>query len=698
MRLKALAIIIFCFLITSSFVLLYFDEFSEASGNEIYVHNAIYAFRDGSAEHPYASIQYAINLANEGDTIYVFGGTYNETLSLDKRINLIGSVESGNTVISKHESHMYTIDITADYVTLEGFNISEESNSNQVALIYVRSNSVVIQRNNITYSGTYGIYLDSSDDNTIGSNVINDTKGIYLSSSNNNVIHSNKISNGSEAAVYMDPLDNNNIIYNNNFSYNKYGIYAFDCSKGNISNNTINYNDLDGIKLQTGNDVVIANNVIRNNDRNGISLNCLNAFINNNTIKNNQKGIDIFGSNCIIKNNTIHDCSIYGIYAESGSKNNVFYLNDLADNIKNVKEDGNNQWYYGIQGNYWDDYNEVDRNLDGIGDTSYTVSGGGTDICPLGYFLKPPNKPKEPSPEDGEDSVGLVVTLEVEVSDPDSEKMKVFFYHASTGDPQTDELKGIDYSANDGEIASCSFTLPFETTFAWYAVANDSKLEKQSDIWYFTTKQRPPENEKPVADPGGPYTKGVDQVVEFDASESKDPDGSIDFYRWNFGDGTSEILDISPTHSYAEAGTYEVTLTVIDDNGSSDMATTTVTISDSPFNQDPIANVGGPYSGNVDNIVSFNGSSSYDNDGTISSYSWDFGDGDTAIGQTTTHVYTSEGSYTVTLTVTDDDGATDTTSNTVGISPLSGGGIPGFEIILVIISIAFIFTLKRRRK
>jgi len=146
------------------------------------------------------------------------------------------------------------------------------------------------------------------------------------------------------------------------------------------------------------------------------------------------------------------------------------------------------------------------------------------------------------------------------------------------------------------------------------------------------------------------------------------------------------------------ADIYEVTLTVIDNNGTSDMATTTVTISDSPFNQDPVANVGGSYSGNVNNIVSFNGSSSYDNDGTISSYSWDFGDGDTGIGQTTTHIYTSEGSYTVTLTVTDNDGATDTTSNTVGISPLNGGGIPGFEIILVIISIAFIFTLKRRRK
>jgi len=128
------------------------------------------------------------------------------------------------------------------------------------------------------------------------------------------------------------------------------------------------------------------------------------------------------------------------------------------------------------------------------------------------------------------------------------------------------------------------------------------------------------------------------------------------------------------------------------------MATTTVTITDFSPNQDPIANVGGTYSGNVDGIVTFNGSSSYDNDGTISSYSWDFGDGGSATGQTTTHIYTSEGSYTVTLTVTDDGGDTDTASTTVEISPAPGGGIPGFEIIFVIIAIGFILILKRRRK
>ena len=65
----------------------------------------------------------------------------------------------------------------------------------------------------------------------------------------------------------------------------------------------------------------------------------------------------------------------------------------------------------------------------------------------------------------------------------------------------------------------------------------------------------------------------------------------------------------------------------------------------------PIASVGGPYSGIAGTPVSFNASKS---SGTILSYAWDYGDGTTGSGPGTTHVYLKEGSYRVTLHVTDD--------------------------------------------
>ena len=86
--------------------------------------------------------------------------------------------------------------------------------------------------------------------------------------------------------------------------------------------------------------------------------------------------------------------------------------------------------------------------------------------------------------------------------------------------------------------------------------------------------------------------------------------------------------------------------------------------------------------------VSFNASASTEPGGSVSSFSWNFGDGATGSGITPSHVYSTDGTYTVTLTVTGDSGNTDTTSNTVTVhgvptarvsatgSPI-GGGTPG---------------------
>jgi PKD repeat protein len=66
--------------------------------------------------------------------------------------------------------------------------------------------------------------------------------------------------------------------------------------------------------------------------------------------------------------------------------------------------------------------------------------------------------------------------------------------------------------------------------------------------------------------------------------------------------------------------------------------------------------------------VTFDASASNDADGSIASYEWDFGDGETATGESVTHAYDAAGDYDVTLTVTDDDGATDTATQTVSVS------------------------------
>jgi PKD repeat protein len=86
-------------------------------------------------------------------------------------------------------------------------------------------------------------------------------------------------------------------------------------------------------------------------------------------------------------------------------------------------------------------------------------------------------------------------------------------------------------------------------------------------------------NQPPVADPNGPYTGTVGTPVSFDGTGSSDPDGTIDAYDWDFGDGTIALdAGPTPTHTYATANTFNVTLTVTDDAGATDSATTTAMI------------------------------------------------------------------------------------------------------------------------
>jgi len=86
-------------------------------------------------------------------------------------------------------------------------------------------------------------------------------------------------------------------------------------------------------------------------------------------------------------------------------------------------------------------------------------------------------------------------------------------------------------------------------------------------------------------------------------------------------------------------------------------------------NQSPTASfTADPTSGVAPLEVSFNGSNSSDSDGTIVSYVWDFKDGNTGTGQTINHTFSSTGSYNVGLTVTDDKGASDSSTKTITIT------------------------------
>ena len=134
-----------------------------------------------------------------------------------------------------------------------------------------------------------------------------------------------------------------------------------------------------------------------------------------------------------------------------------------------------------------------------------------------------------------------------------------------------------------------------------------------------------PGNQVPTAEANGPYNGVAGQPISFSSAGSVDPDGSIVEYAWDFGDGNKGVGP-SPAHTYSATGTYTVTLAVTDNDGAraSDQASVTVTTAGGGGNQSPTASF--VFSCTTLDC-SFDGAGSSDPDGTIASYSWDFGDG-----------------------------------------------------------------------
>ncbi|WP_428253061.1 PKD domain-containing protein [Gynuella sp.] len=172
-------------------------------------------------------------------------------------------------------------------------------------------------------------------------------------------------------------------------------------------------------------------------------------------------------------------------------------------------------------------------------------------------------------------------------------------------------------------------------------------------------------NVQPIAVIAAPGTGTVGIAVSFDGSGSSDPDGTIVSYNWDFGDNASGS-GVTTTHTYLTDGVFTVSLTVTDDYGDSVSTTRDITIA--LGNQAPISDPSGPYTGTVNLPVSFDGSASNDPDGSIISYSWEFGDGNVGSSLNPSHTYTVAGVYNVTLTVMDDAGVTDASGTTANIT------------------------------
>ena len=213
----------------------------------------------------------------------------------------------------------------------------------------------------------------------------------------------------------------------------------------------------------------------------------------------------------------------------------------------------------------------------------------------------------------------------------------------------------LSYRWDFGDGATATGMTPMHTylkagTFTVSLVVNDGQ-DDSAAATATADISAPPVNLSPTADPGGPYSGEPGQALAFDGTASSDPNGDALTYLWEFGDGAT-ASGATPSHSYSADGTYTATLTV-SDGEFTDAATTSVNIATAPANRAPTSEPGGPYAGDVNAGITFDGTASSDPDGDTLNFTWDFGDGSTASGATPTHSYAAAGQYDVSLTVSD---------------------------------------------
>jgi len=287
-------------------------------GNILYV--------GGSGPGNYSSIQSAINVASDGDTIYVFDDSspYYENLVVIKSINLIG--EDRYTTVVNGGGSGDVIYISADLVNISGFTIQNSGNISTNSGIKIYSNYNKISDNNLN-SNKYGISLENCHGNIISFNNISDNEinaGFRMSYSNNNIISNNVISSNYYGGINAYN-SNNNLITGNNITNNTNngGIILGLSSNNIISGNFIGYNHFTGISISGGGHNTISNNEIIFNEW-GIVISSNNNTVDNNTVSNNDYGINLQQS---ASYNTINN-------------NNISYSNNVAVGIW-LYSDGN---------------------------------------------------------------------------------------------------------------------------------------------------------------------------------------------------------------------------------------------------------------------------------------------------------------------------------------------------------------------
>jgi parallel beta-helix repeat protein len=662
---------------------------------------------------------------NTGDGIHLYHSHNNANISLntitgnDNGVYLYESdgINIYNNIIQNNNENGIFLNSSCQNNIITKNNASENGNHG----IYLNdySDYQTIIYNDVYRNNNSGIVLENSSMNFyINHNIVNGNTnyGLMIIGSTNN-INDNSISSNKKDGIYLS-ADDNNTIYNNIISENTLaGIRMYNSTHDIIRNNQIVSNKQYGMYL----DFFTIANIIYNNYFHDNLHNALDK-----SIEHNQWNIDKTSGTNIIQGDTIsgnywddfdetsegvYDAdldgiadspySIYALNADAGA-----LLDTIPPQIGNVSVSPSVQTI-GKSSNLSvvitdnTEIKEVYLNIVSPSGETSNVSitqnkTGDTYYCnkkftPTGNFtcfvvakdprnwnnstnqtftIRPGNPPtiKDNSPTTGKPSKSFIFNATVTSSEASATDLEVYIVwsHGSSGNNSTMSLVHGNYFVGPVLLAHSIQNL----TYHFYACdkwGNHAVTE--------TKKVKIIDTEPPViritrygssfADLPNSYTFGA--MITDDSLVSN---VSLEYW-YNGSSKMKSTMDLKGNNYYEK---------VILIEEKPNRVYCVINVSDIAGNtnnsKNPFAIAGGPYTGYVLEDISFNGSRSFDLDGTISRYMWDFGDGTIENGSSISHIYHSNGTYTAKLTVTDDQGNNGTCYTTVTIVSLARHLIP----------------------
>jgi PGF-pre-PGF domain-containing protein len=600
-----------------------------------------------------SSIQTAVSSAISGDVILVKPGTYTENIEITTTPNLVIRSESGkpeDTIITAESSASSVFYTNVNNITISGFKITGVESSSAAAVFLVRCSNCTISNNELS-DNYWGIYLRACQRNTLSNNIANSNKyGIVLEDANYNTLTKNTANSNSAYGFYLKNSSNCGLT-DNTANSNSRGIYLYKSNSTTISDNRVSENSAYeessayGILTSYSNYNTISENMVSENYDHGIHL-------------DSSDGNTVSG-------NTVASNGGSGLSMCAGSDGNYvfnnYFNNSLNVNINNQKNTWNSTKTTGtnivggsyLGGNFWANPSGTgfsqtaqDANGDGIADSEYAGTNF-TDYLPL-VAVSGTQQPILPVANFIANTSSGTAPLAVQFTDTSQ---------YTTGWKWDFENDGTVDSSVQNPVHV--YTVAGTYTVSLTASNANGTASKTATIMVS-------EQAKPVV-PVVNFTANVTQGYAPLTVQFTDTSQYATGWKWDFeNDGTVDSSVQNPVHVFTAAGTYTVSLTASNTNGTNSKSMTIAVYAPSQPMYPVVDFTANITSGYAPLAVQFT-----DNSQNAISWSWDFdsdGNSDSVL-QSPVHVYETPGSYTVNLSVSNQNG---TSSKTTAITVLEG--------------------------